>query len=82
MSDPILRDEFNRVLDGVSRSEARLTERIDSGFENMNGRVRTVEARAELLHSRVGLIERVVFAGIGLFLSAVLLALINLVERR
>lgn len=82
MSDPVFRDEFNRVLDGVTRAEARLTERIDSGFESMNGRVRAVEARGELLHVRVGLIERVVFAAIGLLLSAVLVAVINLVVRR
>lgn len=82
MSDPILRDEFDRVLDGVLRAETRMTGLIDSGFEKINGRVRKVESGHEVMESRLSLIERVMFAGVGLALAAIALALINIVVRR
>ncbi len=81
MSDPILREEFDRVLDGITRAEARMTQRIDEGFNSINGRVRKIESRADVMESRLGLVERVLFAAIGLALATVALAIINSVVR-
>ena len=75
-------EEFNRVLEGISRAEARMTERIDGGFDKINGRVRAVEERSVVMDSRLGLVERVMFAGVGLALTAIVLAILDMVVRR
>ena len=82
MSDPILREEFDRVLESISRSEVRMTARIDDGFERVNGRVREMEVQGAGLMTRVITVERVVFAGAGLVLTGVGLAILNLVLSR
>lgn len=82
MSDPVHHEEFNRVLDGVFRAEQRMTERIDDGFEKVNGRLSKVEARSDVVDNRLNLVERVMFAGVGLALTAVVLAILDAVIRR
>ena len=82
MSDPILREEFDRVLESISRSEVRMTARIDDGFQHVNGRVREMEVQGAGLLTRMITVERVVFAGAGLILAGVGLAILNLVLSR
>ena len=82
MSEPIHRDEFDRVLEGVFRAETRLTARIDDGFEKVNGRLRTVESRSDVMESRMNMVERVIYAGVGLALTAVALAILDAVIKR
>jgi hypothetical protein len=78
----VSREDLERAIDRLSTQMERGLGAISDQLATLNGRTRVIEDRSSVAESRLSLLERVVYSGIGLILTAVSLGLLSTVLRR